>query len=94
MMAALSVGRRPRVLRGMVQAPCMRTFQYRSESGGLRNPQTSAQLFGIDPGPHNGVRPGGVGNAQSAEASSIVLMLSLLLHRHAVPLKSPATKSI
>ena len=41
----------------------MRTFQYRSESGGLRNPQTSAQLFGIDPGPHNGVGPGGVGNA-------------------------------
>ena len=63
MMAALSVGRRPRVLRGMEQAPCMRTFQYRSESGGLRNPQTSAQLFGIDPGPHNGVGPGGVGNA-------------------------------
>ena len=30
---------------------------------------------------------GGVGNAQSAKASSIVLMLSLLLHRHAVPLK-------
>ena len=72
----------------------MRTFQYRSESGGLRNPQTSAQLFEIDPGPHNGVGPGGVGNAQSAKASSIVLMLSLLLHRHAVPLKSPATKSI
>ena len=94
MMAALSVGRRPRVLRGMEQAPCMRTFQYRSESGGLRNPQTSAQLFGIDPGPHNGVGPGGVGNAQSAKASSMVLMLSLLLHRHAVLLKSPATKSI
>ena len=25
---------------------CMRTFQYRSDPGGLRNPQTSAQLFG------------------------------------------------
>ena len=29
--------------------------------GGLRNPQTSAQLSGMDPGPHNGVGPGGVG---------------------------------
>ena len=48
-------GRKPRVLRGMESAPCMRTFQYRSEPSGLRNPQTSAQLFGIDPGPHNGV---------------------------------------
>ena len=60
----------------------------------LRNPQTSAQLFGIDPGPHSGVGPGGVGEAQSVKASSIVLMLFLLRHRHAVPLKSPATKSI
>ena len=34
----------------------MRTFQYGTESGGLRNPQTSAQLFGFDPGPHNGVK--------------------------------------
>ena len=40
----------------MENAPCMRTFQYRSEPGRLRNPQTSAQLFGIDPGPHNGVK--------------------------------------
>ena len=54
----------------------MRTFQYRSEPSGLRNPQTSAQLFGIEPGHHNGVGPSGAGNAQSAEASSIVLMLS------------------
>ena len=69
----------------------MENAQYRSEPGGSRNPQTSAQLFGIDPGPHNGAGPGGVGGAQSAKASSIVLMLSLLLHRHAVPLKSPAT---
>ena len=53
------------------------TFTYRCESGGLRNPQTSAQLFGIDPGRHNGVGPGGVGNAESAKASSIVFMLSL-----------------
>ena len=27
----------------------IRAFQYRSESGGLKNPHTSAQLFGIDP---------------------------------------------
>ena len=65
----------------------MRTFQYRSESGSSRNPQTSAQLFGIDPAPHKGVGPGGVGKAQSAKASSMVLMLFLLLHRHAVPSK-------
>ena len=56
-------GRRPRVLRGVENVPCMRTFQNRSETGGLRNPQTSAQLFGIDPCLHNGGRPGGVGNA-------------------------------
>ena len=31
--------------------------------GGLRNPQTSAHLPGIDPGPHNGVGPGGIGKA-------------------------------
>ena len=37
--------------------------------------------------------PGGVAKAQSAKASSIVLMLFPLLHRHAAPLKSPATKS-
>ena len=41
----------------------------------------------------NGVGPGGVGKAQSAKASSMVLMLFPLLHRHAVPLKSPATRS-
>ena len=34
----------------------MRTFRWRSEPGGFRNPQTKAQLFGIEPGPHNGVR--------------------------------------
>ena len=82
-----------REFRGMENAPCMRTFQYRSEPGGLRNPQTTAHLPGIDPGPHYGAGPGGVGNAQSANVSSIVLMLSLLLHRHAVPLKSLATRS-
>ena len=75
--------------------PClmMATLISRSEPCGLRNPQTSAQLFGIDPGHHNGVGPGGVGKAQSVKASSIVLRLLLLRHRYAVPLKSPATKS-
>ena len=59
---------RPRVFaKNGKGAVLMRTFQYRSEPGGLRNPQTSAQLFGIDPGPHSGVGPGGVGNAQSAK---------------------------
>ena len=57
-------------------ASCMRTFKYRSEPGGLRNPQTSVQLFGIDPGLKNGAGPGGEGKAQSVKASSIVLMLS------------------
>ena len=37
--------------------------------------------------------PGGVGKAQSAKASLIVLRLSRLRHRHSVPLTSPATKS-
>ena len=60
---------------------------------GLRNPQTSAQLFGMDPGPHTFVGPSGVGKAKSVNASSIVLRVSLLRNRHAVPLKSPATKS-
>ena len=40
-----------------------------------------------------GVEPSGVGKSQSAQASSVVLMMFLLLHRHAAPLKSPATKS-
>ena len=34
----------------------------------------------MDPGPHNGVGPGGVSKAQSVNASSIVLRLSLLRH--------------
>ena len=32
----------------------MRTFPNRSEPGGMRNPQTSAQLSGMDQGSHNG----------------------------------------
>ena len=31
--------------------------QYRSDSAGLKNPQTSAELFGIDPSPYDGVGP-------------------------------------
>ena len=47
----------------MENAPYMRTFQYRSESRGLRKPQTTAHLFGVDPGLHNGPGPSGVGHA-------------------------------
>ena len=54
----------------------------------------AAQLFGMDPGLHNGVGPGGVAKAQSENTSSIVLILSRLRQRQAVPLKSPATKSM
>ena len=43
-------------------------------------------------GPAMSVRPGGIGKAQSAKASSMVLMLFLLSHRHAAPLTPPATK--
>ena len=64
-----------------------------SESGGFRNPQTSAHLPGMAPGLHNGVVPGAIGEAQSAKASSMVQMLFLLSHRHAAAFKSPATKS-
>ena len=67
-------------------------FHCRSDSGGFINPHTLAQLPGIDPGHHNGGVPGGIGKAQSAKASSMVLMLFLLSHRHAAPLKSPATR--
>ena len=59
--------------------------QYRSESGGLRNPQTSAQLFGIDPSLHNDAEPGGVGSAQSAKASSMVLPMCPLKMYPCVP---------
>ena len=34
-----------------------------------------------------GVGPSGAGKAQSAKASSMVLMLFLLLHRHAAPIE-------
>ena len=52
----------------------------------------SAHLPGVAPGPHNGVGLRGIGNAQSAKASSMILMLFVLSQRHATPLKSPATK--
>ena len=42
------------------------------DSGGLRNPQTSAHVPGIDPRLHNGVGPGSIGKAQSAKASSMM----------------------
>ena len=54
-----SFGLKPSVFRGMENAPCLFTFQKRWEPGGLRNPQTPAQLSGMDPGPHKGVGPGG-----------------------------------
>ena len=38
------------------KAPCLFTFKNRKELEGLRKPQTSAQLFAMDPGPHNGGR--------------------------------------
>ena len=81
------------VVAALEKAPWSRTFQCLSDSGGSRNPHTSAQLPGIDPGLHNVVEPGSDGKAQSAKASSMVLMLFLLLQRHAAPLKSPATRS-
>ena len=78
----------------MGKAPCCRTLHRSSESGGLRNPHTSAHVPGTAPGPHNGVGPGGIGKAQSAKASSTILMLSAQVsRRQAAPLKSPATTS-
>ena len=44
-------------------------------------------------GPHNGGVPGGIGRAQRTKASSMMLILFMLSHRHAAPLKSPAIKS-
>ena len=46
-----SFGLRPRTFRGIENAPCLLTFQKCCDPGELRNPQTSAQLFGMDPGP-------------------------------------------
>ena len=48
-----SLERKPRACRGVEKAPCLFTFQNRWEPGGLRKPQTSAQLFGMDPRLHN-----------------------------------------
>ena len=41
----------------------------------VQGTQTSAQLPGIDPGHANGVEPGGIGKAQSAKASSMLLIV-------------------
>ena len=62
-------------MRGMEKALCMGTFQFQSESGGSRNAQTSAQLFGIDPSPQ-WCRLGGVGNAHSAQITCNQVNLS------------------
>ena len=59
----------------------------------FKEPETSAQLFGIDSG-HKGAKFGAAGKAQLAKASLMVLMLFLLLCRHAVPLKLPVTKHV
>ena len=60
----------------------------------LQETQTSAQLFSMDPGHHNGGGPGNISKARSENTSSIVLILSRLRQRQAVPLKSPATKKL
>ena len=78
----------------MGNAPCCRSLQRSLESGGLRDPHTSAHVPGTAPGPHNGVGPRGIGTSQSAKASSMIMMLlALVARRQAAPLKSPATKS-
>ena len=75
------------------KAPWSRAFWYWSDQRGSRNPHPPTQQLGTDPGPHSGVRPSGISKAQYAKASPMVLMLILLLHRHAVPLTAPATSS-
>ena len=62
------------------------------ELGGLRNRQTSVQLFGMDRGSHRGEQPG-VSKAQSIKAAPVVLRLFLLRQSNTVQVKSPATKS-
>ena len=64
-----------------------------AESQAVSEIHTSAHLSRMDPSPHRGVGPDGVRKILSIKASSIVLRLSLPRCRHAVPLKSPATKS-
>ena len=53
----------------------------------------SAPLSGMDPGCHSGGEPGGVSKILSIKDSSTVQRLTLPRCRHAVPLRSPATKS-
>ena len=50
------------------------------DPGGFIKPQTSAQSFGMDRGPHNGAGPGSVGKAQT------VMIFALLRKCEAVPL--------
>ena len=72
-------------------APCNRTFHFSWETGGLRNPHTTAHSPGTSPGPHNGVGPGGIGKSVSAKASSIILVGFRSLpqgRRQAAPSKS------
>ena len=66
-------------------------FQNLWKPGGFRKPQTSAQLSRIDPGPHSGVGPGGVGKAQSAKASPTELRLSRLRRLEGVLLEKDRT---
>ena len=44
-------------------------------------------MSGMNPGPHSGVGPRGVGKILSINASSIVLRLSLPRYRHAVTIE-------
>ena len=60
-----------------------------SESGCLRNPHTPAHIPRTAPGPHNGMGPGGIGKAQSAKASSMILVLLLLSRRQAATKGGP-----
>ena len=69
---------------------CCCTLHGSLESGSWRNPYASAHVPGTAPGTRNSVEPKA---SQSTKASSMVLMLFLLSHRHAAPLKSLATKS-
>ena len=52
------------------------SFQNRWEPGTEKITQTSALLFGMDLGRHNGVGPGGVRKAKTEKPSSIVLIFS------------------
>ena len=82
--AALIGRSRPKTSWRMEKAPWSRTFQCRSDAGGFGKPHTSAQLTGIDPGHHNGWGQEALAKRSQRKASSMVLILFLLL---------PATRS-